>query len=498
MPPASGPHGYAAMPNSWLSRLFRPRPGADPTLGPLAFAAAASVAEALLVTLSGYAIAMLYVGDRPAILAEYVLPVPLMAIATVAMFHALDLYDPAALRRAPYGLGKLFLGWAVMFMLAFAVIFFMKLEGVYSRFVFATWFGVGLVALVTARFAIASLGQRLAASGLFVRRAILVGGGAEAAGFLAALGHGSGQDLQILGIVDDRADLRSPETIAGVPKLGTVENLPALVRSMPIDVAIFTLPINAEQRIITMLQTLNVLPIDIRLAAHAQRLRFAPRHYLYFGSLPAFSISDRPVAGWGSLQKTLFDRLVGGALLVLLSPLMLLIALLVRLDSPGPALFRQKRFGFNNEPIEVFKFRSMYVDKADQDASKLATRNDPRVTRLGRFLRKTSLDELPQLINVAIFGTLSLVGPRPHAFKAKAGDQLYEDVIHGYFARHRVKPGITGWAQINGWRGETDTAEKLQRRVEHDLHYIENWSLAFDCAILAMTPFALLRGENAY
>jgi lipopolysaccharide/colanic/teichoic acid biosynthesis glycosyltransferase len=177
---------------------------------------------------------------------------------------------------------------------------------------------------------------------------------------------------------------------------------------------------------------------------------------------------------------------------------MLATALAVRLDSRGPAFFRQRRYGFNNELIEVFKFRSMYVDQSDPTASRLATRNDPRVTRVGRFIRKTSLDELPQLINVVLKGDLSLVGPRPHAVNASAEHRRYDDLIDGYFARHRVKPGITGWAQVCGWRGETDTLEKIQKRVEHDLYYIENWSVFFDLYILAITPFALAKTENAY
>jgi lipopolysaccharide/colanic/teichoic acid biosynthesis glycosyltransferase len=160
-------------------------------------------------------------------------------------------------------------------------------------------------------------------------------------------------------------------------------------------------------------------------------------------------------------------------------------------------IFKQKRFGFNNELIEVYKFRSMYHNLSDFSAEKLVTQNDPRISRVGKFIRRTSLDELPQLFNVLI-GNLSLVGPRPHASRAKAAEQLYYDVVDGYFARHRVKPGITGWAQIHGWRGETDTTLKIERRVEYDLYYIENWSLALDLYILAKTPFALLSGENAY
>jgi lipopolysaccharide/colanic/teichoic acid biosynthesis glycosyltransferase len=148
--------------------------------------------------------------------------------------------------------------------------------------------------------------------------------------------------------------------------------------------------------------------------------------------------------------------------------------------------------------IEVYKFRSMYVDQSDATAAKLVTKGDPRVTRVGRFIRKASLDELPQLFNVVFKGNLSLVGPRPHAVHAKAENRLYDEVVDGYFARHKVKPGITGWAQVNGWRGETDTQEKIQRRVEHDLYYIENWSVFFDLYITIMTPFSLIKTENAY
>jgi lipopolysaccharide/colanic/teichoic acid biosynthesis glycosyltransferase len=176
---------------------------------------------------------------------------------------------------------------------------------------------------------------------------------------------------------------------------------------------------------------------------------------------------------------------------------MLAVAVAIKLDSRGPVLFRQKRHGFNNELIEIFKFRSMHVDRCDANAAKLVTKDDPRVTRVGRFIRKTSLDELPQLFNV-IAGSLSLVGPRPHALEAKAAGRLYVSVVDGYFGRHKVKPGITGWAQIHGWRGETDTPEKIQKRVEHDIYYIENWSLLLDLFILIKTPFALLKSENAY
>ncbi len=206
---------------------------------------------------------------------------------------------------------------------------------------------------------------------------------------------------------------------------------------------------------------------------------------------------DKPIANWDFVIKSAFDKIVSALALMLFSPLMLAIALAIKLDSSGPIFFRQTRYGFNNEPIEVLKFRSMYTNAADVAAAQLVTKGDARVTRVGRFIRKTSLDELPQLFNV-LRGDLSLVGPRPHAPAAKADDRLYTDVVSHYFARHKVKPGMTGWAQVNGWRGETDTSEKIERRVEHDLYYIENWSVLFDLYILALTPLALFKTENAY
>jgi Undecaprenyl-phosphate glucose phosphotransferase len=280
--------------------------------------------------------------------------------------------------------------------------------------------------------------------------------------------------------------------------MGTVDDLVEYARRTKLDLVVFTLPISAEKRILQMLAKLWVLPIDIRLSAHTSKLRLRPRSYSYIGSVPVLDVFDKPIADWDLVLKWLFDKAVGTLLLLLVSPVLLLTVIAVKLDSRGPVFFRQKRYGFNNELIEVFKFRSMYVEQADATASKLVTKNDPRVTRVGRFIRKTSIDELPQLFNVVFKGDLSLVGPRPHALHAKAENRLYDQVVDGYFARHKVKPGITGWAQINGWRGETDTEEKIQRRVEFDLYYIENWSVFFDFYIVAMTPFALLKSENAY
>ena len=376
--------------------------------------------------------------------------------------------------------------------------FFFKLDGVLSRVWMATWFLVGFGALVVERVILAQFVALLVSAGRLQQRAVIVGGGAIGADLLRELAKNDEAEVHLLGVFDDRSDERSPNTVEGYPKLGNVDDLVDFARSTRVDLVIFALPISAEQRILQMLRKLWVLPIDIRLAAHANRLRFRPRSYSYVGKVPVLDLFDKPIADWDIVIKQTFDRVVGALALVALSPVFAATALAIKLELPGPVFFKQKRYGFNNELIEVLKFRSMYADQLDPTAAKLVTRDDPRVTRVGRFIRKTSIDELPQLVNVVFKGDLSLVGPRPHAIHAKAADRQYDEVVDGYFARHRVKPGITGWAQVNGWRGETDTQDKIQQRVEHDLYYIENWSIMLDLYILAITPISLLKGGNAY
>jgi Undecaprenyl-phosphate glucose phosphotransferase len=358
------------------------------------------------------------------------------------------------------------------------------------------WYFLALALCAITRVTLASLIERWTEEGRLARRAVVVGGGDV--GLLHRLERTSFGSIQILGIFDDRDRGRSPKTVADYPRLGRFDGLLEFCRAQRVDLLVVALPLAAEERLLHLLKKLWVLPIDVRIAALGSRLKLQRRAYSYIGDVPFLPVFDKPMSDWSVALKAIQDRLIAGVLLVLLSPLLALIALLVKWDSPGPALFKQIRHGFNNEPIEVYKFRSMYLDRTDAQGLRQTTRNDPRVTRVGRFIRRTSLDELPQLLNVAILGNLALVGPRPHAPQSKAADRLFDEVVDGYFARHRVKPGITGWAQVNGWRGETDTVEKLEQRVAHDLYYIENWSMLFDLKILAMTPFALLSAKNAY
>ena len=421
-----------------------------------------------------------------------------MSVIAVISFQAAEIYDVQIYRGRLRQFTRMTSSWAFVFLLFIGASFFAKFGDVVSRVWLATFFFSGLVVLGLQRMALRSWVRRWAREGRLGRRTVIVGSDENGEHLIEALRQQDDSDLKLLGVFDDRNDARALHTCAGLPKLGRINDILEFARRTRVDLVLFALPISAEGRILDMLKKLWVLPVDIRLSAHTNKLRFRPRSYSYIGSVPTLGMFEQPITDWDMVMKWVYDRVVGAILLIMLAPVMALVALAIKLDSPGPVLFRQKRFGFNNERIDVFKFRSLYHHQADPLAAKVVTKNDPRVTRIGRIIRKTSLDELPQLFNVVFKGNLSIVGPRPHAVQGKLHSRLFDEAVDGYFARHRVKPGITGWAQINGWRGEIDNEEKIQKRVEFDLYYIENWSPLFDLYILLKTPWALIKGENAY
>ena len=420
-----------------------------------------------------------------------------VAIAAVVCFQAADIYQVQLFRGQLRQMTRMISSWSFVFLLFIGISFFAKFGSEVSRLWLAAFYVLGLAALMASRLVLRQLVRGWARQGRLDRRTIIVGSDSNGEQLVEALKAREDSDIHVLGVFDDRNDSRALDTCAGARKLGKVDDIVEFARRTRVDLVLFALPISAETRILEMLKKLWVLPVDIRLSAHTNKLRFRPRSYSYLGEVPTLDVFEAPITDWDLVMKWLFDRIVGGLALLAALPVMGLVALAVKLDSPGPVLFRQKRFGFNNERIDVYKFRSMYHHQADPTASKVVTKNDPRVTRVGRFIRKTSIDELPQLFNV-LKGELSIVGPRPHALQAKADNKLYYEAVEGYFARHRVKPGMTGWAQINGWRGETDTLDKIMQRVDHDLYYIENWSILLDLYIVLMTPIRLLNSENAY
>jgi Undecaprenyl-phosphate glucose phosphotransferase len=487
--PASGPVSHLPTAAEAVARHYR-----DASIAPSLVSGLAAAFEGVCLSAAGLVLLPLF----SASLAGLTTAIPVAAaVLTLLLAAALGANDLAMLRRHSQRLAKLLVAWSSVF--GFVSVLLIIGDGVpqVERLWFPAWYVTGVLVLGLTSALTTRVTRRLTRAGRLQKRAVILGGGAMAESLITALEESGGNELAILGIFDDRNDDRSPESQQGFPKLGDTSDLVEFSRVAAVDLVIVALPQTAEVRILQLLKKLWVLPVDIRLSAHSSKLRLRPRSYSYIGRVPFLDLFDRPITGWSQVSKRLFDVVVASLAIVALSPVMLGAAIAVKATSRGPILFRQPRYGFNNEVISVMKFRSMYADQADIKAEKVVTRGDPRVTPVGRFIRKTSIDELPQLFNV-LKGDLSLVGPRPHAVNAHTQHKLWEEVVDGYFARHKVKPGVTGWAQINGWRGEVDTPDKIQARVEHDLYYIENWSVLFDLYILMLTPIRILNQENAY
>jgi Undecaprenyl-phosphate glucose phosphotransferase len=381
---------------------------------------------------------------------------------------------------------------STLLLLAFVV----KISEIYSRgWVLGSVF-VAAAFLSVERCIIKIALDRRVRDGSLARRVAIIGAGEEGCRVIAKLQHLEDPGIALCGIFDDR-QTRVPPFVCGFKLLGTTDDLVRLARLGVVDEVIVALPLDAEVRLQQIFAKFKEVACDLRLSVEsmAQRLQF--RGMCYVGDVPVLTIADRPLKNWGALVKWIEDKVLASILLIVLAPLMALVALAIKLDSRGPVMFVQKRFGFNNEVIQVIKYRTMHVDRGDETGALRTVRGDPRVTRVGRFLRRVSLDELPQLINV-LRGDMSLVGPRPHPVSMKTGGRLYGEAVEQYFHRHRVKPGITGWAQVNGLRGEVDSIGKAKARVERDLYYIEHWSVSLDIKVLLMTARVLLWPADVY
>ncbi|MBS3961406.1 MAG: undecaprenyl-phosphate glucose phosphotransferase [Sandarakinorhabdus sp.] len=387
--------------------------------------------------------------------------------------------------------------WMVAGLFIITVGFLLRVSEDFSRGWALTWFVTATIMLAGSRAASTMWIRRLKGKGAFNSR-VAIFGAAEQGQKLARYIRGNNElTISIIGFFDDRREGRVPVTVDDIPVFGTSGDLVSMIREGLIDQVIVALPWSAETRIRQVIQKLALTPVRIRLAPDLANFAFAHRPLVLLGALPVITLFERPISGADAIVKRAEDLILTLVILFFAWPIMLLVALAVKLDSPGPVLFRQPREGFNNMPFSLLKFRSMTHDACETDGIHQATREDPRITRVGRIIRATSLDELPQLINV-LQGQMSLVGPRPHAPSTRAAGRPFHEVVQTYAARHKVKPGMTGWAQVCGWRGETDTEEKLVKRLEHDLYYIENWSVPFDLYILVKTIFAVLLPRNAF
>jgi len=379
---------------------------------------------------------------------------------------------------------------AGLLMLAFVT----KTSARYSRLASALWIVSTPCALAFARVVVRLILRRLRKRGYNMRQAAIIGGGPLAERLIHVISHDPTLGLNVVGIYDDRSQPRQGRQPAGSTQvIGNIEQLVADTKSGKVDHIYIALPMRAEARVTDILY---------RLADTTATVYFAPDFFVFdllharmtsVGNVPVISVFDSPFSGVDGWVKRTEDIALSIVALLMACIPMFLVAVAVKLTSSGPVLFRQRRYGLSGREIYIFKFRTMTVT---EDGSKIrqAKKGDARVTAVGAFLRRTSLDELPQIFNV-LNGSMSLVGPRPHAV---AHNEQYRTLVNNYMLRHKVKPGITGWAQVNGWRGETDTTEKMQKRVEHDLYYIQHWNLWLDVKIMWLTVFGRRVRENAF
>lgn len=375
-------------------------------------------------------------------------------------------------------MGRVSLSWLTTWGLILVWLVLTKSAEGFSRIWLVSWLVSGLTLLMLGRTLTYFLLKQLALHGYNQQTVLLIGDGKLNATIRQRVRHSAWTGFNIIGSL--RPD--------------NVKEIDECVRRYEPDEIWIGLELTDRATLTGILHVLRHSTANIRLIPDMFTLQVMNHGTSSIMGYSMLDISHSPMQGLNVCFKTVFDYVFAAFALVLISPLLVLIALAIKIDSPGPVIFKQKRHGWNGKIIHVYKFRSMKVHQETGLTITQATRHDPRITRIGAFLRRTSLDELPQFFNV-LQGRLSVVGPRPHAV---AHNEQYKELVPRYMLRHKVKPGITGWAQINGFRGETNTLDKMEKRVEHDLHYIENWSLWLDCHIIFMTIFKGFVNKNAY
>lgn len=384
------------------------------------------------------------------------------------------------------------LSWGGAVFAVVTFLFFSKTSVEISRVVIAFWFVGTTLALITWRLIFRLYIKKLRIRGINTRKVAIFGLTDTGIRLANEFVNHPETGFMLEGFFDDRDVLRLPKKHQGDLQ-GMVNSGVELARSGKFDVVYIALPLAAQKRIELILRALGDTTVDVHLVPDFFTFNLLNARLGSVGATQTISVYESPMSGLASVAKRIEDIFIGAFILCLITIPMLVIATLIKLDSKGPVFFKQKRYGLDGKAINVWKFRSMTV--ADNGGVvKQATKGDARITKLGAILRKTSLDELPQFINV-LQGHMSIVGPRPHAV---AHNEEYRHLVDFYMLRHKVKPGITGWAQINGWRGETDTLDKMEKRIEFDLEYIRHWSIIFDLKIIFATIFKGFINKNAY
>lgn len=378
--------------------------------------------------------------------------------------------------------------WLSVLTALIIIVFTIKSSASYSRIWFFSWGLSGLIYLILYRYIFDIILNHLRSKGINRKKILVFGAGEVARHVEQKLREHIEIGFDVVGFVDDDANLAN-KTINNIP-IHSSEDLIALLEDC--HELWIALPLRAEKRVVEILHQTRHLTAIVRYIPDIFHFRLLNHSVTEIASIPIIEINGTALSASSRILKRIEDIIVSLLIVILISPVIIGIAILIKLTSKGPILYKQERHGFNGKTIKVYKFRSMhYQEKAE---FKQATKNDSRITPIGQFIRKTSIDEFPQFLNV-LQGRMSIVGPRPHAVSM---NHDYKDKVDNYMQRHKVKPGITGWAQVNGFRGETDTIEKMEKRIEYDLYYIQNWSIWLDFKIIFLTIFKGFIGKNAY
>ena len=452
----------------------------------------AIASELLVLNVYSLIVYALRQGSTFYMLEQYIGATLMWSIMIIFLFRNFNLYSLENLNDLAKCIKPILLVYLITFSVMLFLAFLFKLSDDFSRtWVLAVFAGSTLLILAT-RGLISYYITKQCRLGALGSRVAIVGATSQAKQLVIRFASSNSKWYHIIGIFDDRKS-RVETGIAEIPLLGDLTDLTRLVRSGVVQVIIIALPYSADERIISILSQLKELPVRILMTPDLMCYRTFSQGQEIYNNVYLPELTSVPGSGFQGFIKTTLDKIVALVTLGILMPLMAFIAVAIKCESRGPILFKQQRYGFNNGLIDVYKFRSMHYTPQTGEVVQ-AKRRDARVTKVGWILRRTSLDELPQLFNV-LGGSMSLVGPRPHAIRHH---EQYSRLIAGYDARHKVKPGITGLAQISGWRGETDTLDKMQGRAECDIAYIENWSLWLDFRILVLTAFVGWFHKNAY
>jgi putative colanic acid biosysnthesis UDP-glucose lipid carrier transferase len=460
---------------------------------PTRLALATRVADVLVLVGAGQLASVMRFGGTTAVSAPiHLILLYFCTLCAFALFPRFGLYAPARARSPLALLTGLSAAWALVLVAGILFSFLMHHVGELSRLWLFDWFVLGLAGLSLVRLA-AGAGLRYARRhGLNKTRVLIIGYGEAGREIHRRAMHDARLDYQVTAICDDAAHEGAPELLR-VDRIWRRENLPGYIAANPVDEIWIVLPLSEAKQVRQLQHLLRNTLVEIRWIQDLQDLQILNTNMDSFLGFPSIDLNCPASSDWNTMAKYLLDKTFSLAALVLLAPLFLLIAACIKLSSPGPVFFVQPRIGLNGKQFNVFKFRSMNVHQEDGVVTQ-ARKGDARISKVGGFLRRTSLDELPQFLNVLI-GDMSVVGPRPHAVQHT---QMYRDLLDVYMVRHRAKPGITGWAQINGLRGETDTVDKMVKRVQFDLYYIQHATLAMDLRIVLWTAFKGWTGTHVY